>query len=233
MQQTFHNVRARIRAACADADRDPGEVRLLAVGKAQPASSLRALYALGQRAFGENYLDEARAKQEALADLDLEWYFIGPVQSNKTRALAAHFDWVQSADRMKIVRRLGDQRPAEKPPLNVCLQVNIDDEAQKAGCRPEHLPALADTVAGCDRLRLRGLMAIPAPVATYDAQLASFRRIAELYHALRRTHPDIDTLSIGMSDDLEAAIAAGSTMVRVGTALFGSRARTSPGGQSG
>lgn len=223
MADAFHNVRERIRTACANAGRNPGEVRLLAVSKARPAARVRNLYEQGQRAFGENYLAEAERKQRELADLAIEWHYIGPVQSNKTRALAERFDWVQSADRTKILRRLNEQRPEDLSPLSICLQVNIDDEPQKAGCRPGELPELAAEVAAHDRLRLRGLMAIPAPREEYTAQLDAFRRVAEQYHALKQTHPEMDTLSIGMSGDLEAAIAAGSTMVRVGTALFGPR----------
>lgn len=223
MADAFHNVRERIGAACASTGRKTGDVRLLAVSKARAAACVRDLYQRGQRAFGENYLAEAESKQGELADLAIEWHYIGPVQSNKTRALAERFDWVQSADRIKILRRLNEQRPDNLPPLNICLQVNIDDEAQKAGCRSAELPELAAEVAAHDRLRLRGLMAIPAPREQYAAQLDAFRRVAEQYHALKQTHPEMDTLSIGMSGDLEAAIAAGSTMVRVGTALFGPR----------
>lgn len=223
MADAFHNVRERIRAACAGAGRKPGEVRLLAVSKAQPAARVRDLYERGQRAFGENYLAEAEDKQRELANLDIEWHYIGLVQSSKTRALSERFDWVQSADRIKVLRRLNEQRPAHLPPLNICLQVNIDDEPQKAGCTPASLPEIAAYAVSCERLRLRGVMAIPAPRRETDAQLDAFRGVAELYRELVQVHPEMDTLSIGMSGDLEAAIVAGSTMVRIGTALFGPR----------
>ncbi len=216
-------VRARIDAACRDAGRGPLSVNLLAVSKTQPADAVRRLHALGQQAFGESYVDEAVAKIGELADLGLEWHYIGPIQSNKTRAIAAHFDWVQSVDRVKIVRRLDDQRPVERPPLNVLIQVNIDSESQKAGCRPEEIAGLADRIVDCEHLVLRGLMAIPAPRKDFGDQKMAFERLHAHFQNLKKRHPDIDTLSAGMSADLEAAIAAGSTMVRVGTALFGAR----------
>lgn len=216
-------VRARIDGACRDAGRDPQSVRLLAVSKTHPADAVRRLHALGQQAFGESYVDEALAKIEELAELDLEWHYIGPIQSNKTRAIAAHFDWVQGVDRSKIVRRLNDQRPAERPPLNVLIQVNLDAEPQKAGCQPDQVAELAASIAACNRLALRGLMAIPAPRENFADQKAVFERLQAIFRQLQESHPNIDTLSAGMSADLEAAIAAGSTMVRVGTALFGAR----------
>ena len=219
----INEVRSRIDAACRSAQRDPQSVHLLAVSKTRPADAVRQLRALGQRAFGESYVDEAVAKIGELADLGLEWHYIGPIQSNKTRAIAEHFDWVQSVDRAKIVRRLDDQRPADRSPLNVLIQVNIDGEAQKAGCRPEQVAELAAGIADCEQLKLRGLMAIPAPREEFEDQKAVFERLHTLYQNLQNTYPDIDTLSAGMSADLEAAIAAGSTMVRVGTALFGPR----------
>ena len=219
----FDEVRKRLDSACRGAGRSPESVRLLAVSKTHPASAVRRLQSLGQSAFGESYVDEAVSKIDELADLDLEWHFIGPIQSNKTRAIASHFDWVQSVDRAKIIRRLHDQRPADMAPLNVLLQVNIDHEPQKAGCHPDELAKLAAAVAECEHLVLRGLMAIPAPREGFDAQKAVFENLYALYRNLQDTHPNIDTLSAGMSADLEAAIAAGSTMVRVGTALFGAR----------
>ena len=221
--QQISDVHARIEAACRAADRAPGSVRLLAVSKTHPADAVRRLRALGQRAFGESYVEEALAKIDELTDLDLEWHYIGPIQSNKTRAIATHFDWVQSVDRAKVVRRLEDQRPADRAPLNVLLQVNIDAESQKAGCTHEQVNELADRVAECRNLTLRGLMAIPAPRTSFDEQKDVFDHLHALFRELSNRHPGVDTLSAGMSDDLEAAIAAGSTMVRVGTALFGAR----------
>lgn len=221
-------VRARIAEACARADRHPGDVRLLAVSKQHPPDAIRALHALGQRAFGENRLQEASVKQDALADLDLQWHFIGPVQSNKTRDIAARFDWVQSVDREKLVRRLGDQRPDDLPPLSICLQVNIDAEPQKAGARPEDLEELAALSRAHPRLRLRGLMCLPEYTDDERATLDSFRRVAALQQSLRRRGFELDTLSMGMSGDLALAIEAGSTMVRVGTDLFGPRPGNGP-----
>ncbi len=219
----LEQVLTRIHEACRQSGRDPESVRLLAVSKTHPASAVSDLHELGQRAFGESYVDEAVAKIAELGTLDIEWHFIGPIQSNKTRAIAEHFDWVQGVDRAKVVRRLADQRPGDRSPLNVLIQVNIDDEPQKAGCRPDEIAALADMVAGYDTLRLRGLMAIPAPREDLEAQRVVFARLRALFEKLRESHPDADTLSAGMSADLEAAIAEGSTMVRIGTALFGAR----------
>lgn len=227
LERRLAEVRARIGKACAQAGRAPGSVTLLAVGKTRDAAELGALQALGQRAFGENYVDEALAKQRALAGRSLKWHFIGPLQSNKTRAVAEHFDWVQSVDRARIVRRLGTQRPEGHPPLNVLLQVNIDAEPHKAGCPPEALDELAGAVSAHAALSLRGLMAIPRPAPDASAPRPAFERMQALFERLRGRYDRIDTLSIGMSGDLEAAIAAGSTMVRIGTALFGPR----PGGR--
>lgn len=217
------SVQHRLRAAAQAAGRPVDSVRLLAVSKKKPVAEIQSLVRLGQRAFGENYVDEALAKIEALADSDLEWHFIGPVQSNKTRALAERFDWVQSVDRDKIVRRLADQRPDSLAPLNVLIQVNLDGERQKAGCAPDNVPELAERIADSPALCLRGLMAIPAPRPETAAQIAVFTRLHRVFRELQRVYPGLDTLSAGMSGDLEAAIAAGSTMVRVGTALFGPR----------
>ncbi len=220
----------RIARACAQVSRAPDSVRLLAVSKSQSADKVRALYHCGQTRFGENYVTEALKKQARLADLAIEWHFIGPVQSNKTARIAEAFDWVQSVDRPKIVDRLAAQRPPDRAPLNVLIQVNIDNEDSKAGCRPDQIAALAKLVSGCDRLRLRGLMAIPAPRSGADQQLDGFIRLRALFDRLRRDYPSVDTLSAGMSADLEAAIAAGSTMVRVGTALMGRRDQRRPSG---
>jgi PLP dependent protein len=219
----LNQVLQRIDQACRSAGRDPETVRLLAVSKTHPAEAVRGLHELGQQAFGESYVDEAVAKIEQLADLGLEWHYIGPIQSNKTRLIARHFDWVQGVDRAKIIRRLADQRPEGLAPLNVLIQVNLDDEPQKAGCRPGEIAELADMIAGHDSLRLRGLMAIPAPREDTVDQKSVFHRLHRLYLDLQSDHPAVDTLSAGMSADLEAAIAEGSTMVRVGTALFGAR----------
>ncbi|WP_037412740.1 YggS family pyridoxal phosphate-dependent enzyme [Silanimonas lenta] len=196
---------------------------LLAVSKTQPAGAVRALAALGQRAFGENYVQEALAKQRALADLALEWHLIGPLQSNKCREAARHFDWVQSVDRPKLPPLLDRERPAGRPPLNVLLQVNIDGEASKSGCAPEAVMALADQVAALPRLRLRGLMAIPAPHPEPERRRAAFARMRRLFETLRAAHPGCDTLSMGMSEDYPLALAEGATLVRVGSALFGPR----------
>lgn len=213
-------VRTRIREAAQASGRDPQTVQLLAVSKSKPASALREACACGQRDFGENYLQEALAKQAELADLDLVWHFIGPIQSNKTKPLAEHFAWVHSVDRLKIAERLSAQRPAHLEPLNICLQVNVSGEASKSGCSPDELPALAAAVAALPRLRLRGLMAIPEPTVDVAAQRAAFARL----HQLKDSLPlQLDTLSMGMSDDLEAAIAEGASWVRIGSALFGAR----------
>jgi len=222
-QARLDAVLARLNAAAASAGRDPANIALLAVSKAQPAEAVAAVYATGQRRFGENYVADAIEKMSALQIPDIEWHFIGPVQSNKTRQIAAHFDWVHSVDREKIARRLNEQRDAAQGPLNICLQVNISGESTKSGVDPEDLPALAQLVSGLEKLKLRGLMAIPAPGADSDAQSEAFARVARLREELVQAGFELDTLSMGMSADLEAAIAAGSTMVRVGTALFGPR----------
>ncbi len=222
---TIAKVRQRIRDAAQSAGRAPQSVALLAVSKTKPAAQLREAFAEGLRDFGENYLQEALGKQQALADLPLVWHFIGPIQSNKTRALAEHFDWVHSVDRLKIAERLSAQRPAHLPPLNICLQVNISEEPSKSGCLPEEVPALAAAIAALPGLRLRGLMAIPAPSTDPAVQRAAFARLRQLQAALPLP---LDTLSMGMSDDLEAAIAEGATWVRVGSALFGARPGSPP-----
>jgi pyridoxal phosphate enzyme (YggS family) len=221
----LQQVRTRIVTACTAAGRDPASVRLLAVSKTFDADAVRSAHAAGQRAFGENYVQEGVAKIEALADLraELEWHCIGPLQSNKTRVVAAHFDWVHSIDRLKIAERLAEQRPAHLPPLSVCLQVNVDGGANKSGVAPEDAVALAQAVAALPRLRLRGLMAIPEPAPDFASQRALFLRAAVLFEEIRANGIEVDTLSLGMSADLEAAVAAGSTMVRVGTAIFGQR----------
>jgi len=222
-------VAARIREAAQAAGRDPDTVGLLAVSKTQPAEAIREANGAGLSDFGENYLQEALEKQADLADLALTWHFIGPIQSNKTRAIAEHFDWVHSVDRLKIAQRLSEQRPAELPPLNVCLQVNVSGEASKSGCAPQDVAELARAIATLPNLRLRGLMAIPEPTDDRAEQHAAFARLRQLQQALAL---ELDTLSMGMSQDLEAAIAEGATWVRIGTALFGARAypsQTAPG----
>jgi pyridoxal phosphate enzyme (YggS family) len=223
LKENLDNIRARIASACGAAGRQPGDVMLLAVSKRHAAARIRELHALGQRSFGENYVQEALAKQAELQDLDIEWHFIGPLQSNKTREAAGHFDWVQSADREKIVRRLSAQRPAELPMLNICIEVNIDREHQKSGVLPEDTAALAQLVQELPRIRLRGLMAIPRMGDDTHDPADSYRRMQQLYQDLLEAGFDMDTLSIGMSADLESAIAHGSTMVRVGTDLLGPR----------
>lgn len=223
----LQEVKRRIAAASSSAGRDADSVTLLAVGKTQPAEALRAAHAAGQRDFGENYVQEALAKIEAMRDLraDLVWHLIGPLQSNKTRAVAEAFDWVHSVDRLKVAERLAAQRPPAMAPLQLCLQVNLSGESSKSGVSPAELPALAHAVAALpvDSVRLRGLMAIPAPADGFEAQRAPHRRLRELLQALRAQGLALDTLSMGMSDDLEAAIAEGATLVRVGSAIFGAR----------
>jgi pyridoxal phosphate enzyme (YggS family) len=216
-------VRERIASAERRFNRAPGSVALLAVSKTRSAEEIRACALLGQRSFGENYLQEALAKITPLADLPIEWHFIGPIQSNKCRDIAAHFDWVHSVDRLKIARLLNEHRPASRAPLNVCVQVNVSGEASKSGCTPDELPGLAAAIAELPHLRVRGLMTIPAPAASFEEQSQPLHRLREAFELLRQRGLTLDTLSMGMSDDLEAAIAEGSTLVRIGTALFGPR----------
>ena len=226
--ENIAKVGARIREAAQASQRNPLDIGLLAVSKTKPAAAIREAYAAGLRDFGENYLQEALDKQAELADLDLCWHFIGPIQSNKTRPIAEHFAWVHSVDRLKIAQRLSDQRPTQLPPLNICLQVNVSGEASKSGCSPEQLPVLAEAVAALPNLRLRGLMAIPEPTEDVAAQHAAFARLRQLRDELGL---GLDCLSMGMSHDLEAAIAGGATWVRIGTALFGARDYGQPGHQ--
>ena len=219
----LQNLASRIADAAVAAGRDPARVRLLAVSKTWPADSVREAAAAGQRAFGENYVQEGVAKVDELAGLGLEWHFIGPLQSNKTRLVANRFSWVHSIDRLKIAERLSEQRDAHLPPLEVCIQVNVSGEASKSGVAPPDLPELARAVAALPRLRLRGLMAIPEPTPDVALQRARFASLRAMRDELNAAGLALDTLSMGMSDDLEAAIAEGSTLVRVGTAIFGSR----------
>jgi len=220
-------VEATIEAAVNAAGRPRSEVELLAVSKTFPAEAVLEAMAAGQRAFGENYLQEALDKMQAVAqaapDVPLEWHFIGPIQSNKTRPIAANFQWVHTVERLKIAQRLSEQRPPELGPLNVCLQVNISGEASKSGVSEAELPALAREVAKLPNLRLRGLMAIPEPQADPEKQRAAFARLRELAARLRADGLELDTLSMGMSADLAAAVAEGATIVRIGSAIFGAR----------
>jgi pyridoxal phosphate enzyme (YggS family) len=220
----LQHVRARIATACQRAGRGVEEVTLLAVSKTFGADAVRAAAAAGQRAFGENYIQEGVEKIAALRDLGLMWHCIGPIQSNKTRLVAEHFDWVHTVDRLKIAERLSAQRPADRPPLNVCIQVNIDGGANKSGVAPGDALALARAVAALPQLNLRGLMSIPEIAPDFEAARAVHAGARALFDQLNADGLGLDTLSMGMSDDLEAAIAAGSTMVRIGTAIFGSRA---------
>jgi pyridoxal phosphate enzyme (YggS family) len=218
--ENIAKVGVRIREATQASQRNLADIGLLAVSKTKPAGAIREAHAAGLCDFGENYLQEALEKQAELSDLPLIWHFIGPIQSNKTRPIAEHFDWVHSVDRLKIAQRLSDQRPAHLPPLNICLQVNVSAEDSKSGCSPDELLELAKAVAALPNLRLRGLMAIPEPTDDVTAQHAAFARVRQLRDELAL---NLDTLSMGMSHDLEAAIAEGATWVRIGTALFGAR----------
>ena len=218
------HVRTQIRHACEQAGRPEDSVTLLAVSKTRPAEEVRAAYSAGLTRFGENYLQEALDKIAQLEELPLEWHFIGPIQSNKTRPIASHFDWVHSVDRLKIGQRLSDQRPDEMAPLNVCLQVNISREASKSGCLPEEAPALAQALSQLPGIRLRGLMAIPAASTDPATQHQAFADLRRLLEQIRIDLPALDTLSMGMSGDLDVAVAEGATIVRIGTALFGPRA---------
>jgi pyridoxal phosphate enzyme (YggS family) len=225
IEKRLQAVKSRIAAACAAAGRDPRDIVLVAVSKTFPPAAVRAAHAAGQRDFGENHAQEAAAKVDALADLALVWHFIGPLQSNKTRPVAERFAWVHSIDRLKIAERLSAQRPETLPPLQACIQVNVSGEATKSGVAPEEAPALARAVADLPRLRLRGLMAIPEPTDDPALQRRRFESLRTLKERLVAAGLPLDTLSMGMSDDLEAAVAAGATMLRVGTAIFGARPR--------
>ncbi len=216
-------VKERIRAAERRFSRHPGSVRVVAVSKRFPAECIQEALEAGQRHFGESYLQEAVPKMEALAGKPIQWHFIGRLQANKTREVARRFQWVHSLDRLKLAQRLSEQRPPALPPLNVCLQVNVSGEAQKGGVPPEEVPTLAEQVAQLPGLRLRGLMVLPAMAEDFEAQRAPFRRLREIRAALEKQGMHLDTLSMGMSRDLEAAIAEGATLVRVGSAIFGPR----------
>jgi len=225
IKQQLIDINQKIANTATQFNREPSDIQLLAVSKTQPPSRILDAYHAGQQSFGENYLQEARDKQEVLKDLDINWHFIGPIQSNKTREIAEHFSWVHSVDRLKVAKRISKQRPEHLPPLNICLQVNIDNEPSKSGVSIGELPALTQSINLLPQLRLRGLMAIPAKRSNHDEQRAVFIQVAELLQQLKLTNPclDMDTLSMGMSDDMEAAIAAGATIVRVGSSIFGPR----------
>lgn len=214
-------IRTRIQQAELSYHRPTNSVLLLAVSKTKPAALIAEAYQAGQRHFGENYVQEAVNKQQALGAFDITWHFIGPIQSNKTKVIARHFDWVHSVDKLKIAQRLSEQRPAHLAPLNICLQVNISDEASKSGLHLHELAELCEQVVTLPNIKLRGVMAIPAPSNGFEQQCQPYKR---LYQAVKQLNkPELDTFSFGMSDDLEAAIAEGSTIVRIGTALFGTR----------
>lgn len=221
MAERFQHIRSQIRHATSIAGRPKDSVQLLAVSKTKPATDIAALYRLGQRHFAENYLQEALTKQQQLAEFNISWHFIGPIQSNKTKPIACHFAWVHSVDRLKIAQRLSEQRPDYLPPLNICLQVNISDEASKSGVSVYELPELVQAVSVLPNLRLRGVMAIPEPEVNYAKQRQPYRLLYQAVQQLERA--DLDSFSFGMSGDLKAAIMEGATMVRIGTALFGER----------
>jgi PLP dependent protein len=225
ISDNLSSVKAQIAAASEEFGRSAGAVQLLAVSKTFPQQAVREAYAAGQRRFGENYIQEGVDKTLALADLpDLEWHMIGPIQSNKTRLVAEHFHWIHSVDRLKIAQRLSEQRPAGLPPLQICLQVNIDGGANKSGCLPFEALAMACKMATLPNLQLRGIMVIPEPAPDFIAACAALMAARELFLSIKQHIPSFDTLSMGMSADLRSAVKEGSTMVRVGTAIFGSRA---------
>ena len=223
IERNLQQLRARIATACHASGRNVQDVALLAVSKAFGPEAVREAFAAGQRAFGENYIQEAVEKMAALADLSIEWHCIGPIQSNKTRLVATHFAWAHTVDRLKIAERLSAQRPPELPPLQMCIQVNVDGGANKSGVTPGEALALARAVAALPRLKLRGLMAIPEPAPDFEAARAVHMRAKTIFDQLNVAGLGLDTLSLGMSADLEAAIAAGSTLVRIGSAIFGGR----------
>jgi len=214
-------VRNQIEAHCNACSRNPEAVLLLAVSKTKPATEIAVAYQFGLRHFGENYCQEALLKQQALGAYDITWHFIGPIQSNKTKLIAQHYGWVHSVDSLRIAKRLSEQRPDNLPPLNICLQVNVSEELTKSGIAIAELPELSREISGLPRLKLRGVMAIPAPETDYERQRLPYKALVEAVTKLKR--PELETLSIGMTDDLKAAITEGATIVRIGTALFGER----------
>ena len=223
IEKSLHRIQAQIAETARTYGRDPKSILLLAVSKRKSASDIRAAYNFGQRDFGENFLQEAQGKMQDLQDLDICWHFIGAIQSNKTKPIAQLFDWAHCIDRIKVARRLSEQRPADMIPLNVCIQVKLDDEESKSGIDLDQVPALADEISTLPGLRLRGLMSIPAPRDDFAAHRATFARLADSLHSLQQRGLDCDTLSMGMTQDMQAAIAEGSTLVRIGTAIFGER----------
>lgn len=223
IEKNLNLVRQQIIDSATQFGRNPEDITLLAVSKRKPAQDIADAFACGQRDFGENYLQEAQEKMSELADLDICWHFIGAVQSNKTKPLATAFSWVHCIERLKIARRLSEQRPDDMAPLNLCIQVNIDDEPSKAGIKLEDVPALAKEISSLPRLRLRGLMAIPAPEDEFESQRRSFALLADMLKQINQQGLNCDTLSMGMSHDMSAAIAEGATLVRIGTAIFGER----------
>ncbi|AKA38214.1 YggS family pyridoxal phosphate-dependent enzyme [Yersinia ruckeri] len=224
IQQNLQDVRDRIATIAKNCERSPEEITLLAVSKTKPVAAIEEAIAAGQRAFGENYVQEGVDKIHYFAgNTELEWHFIGPLQSNKSRLVAENFAWCHTVDRLKIATRLSEQRPAEMPALNILIQVNISDEQSKSGIKLAELPELAANIHDLPHLRLRGLMAIPAPESHFDRQLAVFQQMNQAFLALKKHYPQMDTLSMGMTDDMAAAIGAGSTLVRIGTAIFGAR----------
>jgi len=223
VEQHLARVQSRIAQITESHGRDPASVTLLAVSKTKPSDLVRQAAAVGQTAFGENYVDEGVSKLQELAELDLIWHYIGHIQSNKTRVIANHYDWVQSVDRLKIAKRLAEHRPASLAPLNICIQLKIDAEVSKSGCTTAELDDLAGFIDSAATLSLRGLMAIPAPRSEMAEQRKVFAELNHWYQQLRSSYTSVDTLSMGMSGDMEAAIAEGATMVRIGTAVFGSR----------
>lgn len=221
--ENLHQIQQNIADYCQKYNRKHSNVQLLAVSKTKPAEDIRSAYNAGQRLFGENYLQEALDKIRALSELDIEWHFIGSIQSNKTRDIAENFAWVHSVDRLKIARRLSNQRPASFPPLSICLEVNISEEESKSGFLLTELKAAVAEVHSLPQLKLRGLMAIPAKAVGFDEQRRIFSKMKQALIELQKTYPDLDTLSMGMTNDMQAAIAEGSTIVRIGTAIFGKR----------
>jgi len=222
--QSLEKIRNRVTVLERRYGRPPGSTQVLAVSKTKPPEAVRAAAEAGQRDFGENHVQDAITKLDALAELDLVWHFIGPIQSNKTRVVAARFDWVHSIDRAKIARRLNEQRPDDMPPLNVCVQVNVSGEESKSGVEPEAVQALAEVVSELPRLKLRGLMTLPRPCDALELQRRPFAALRGMLEALNASGYALDTLSMGMTNDMEAAIAEGATIVRIGTAIFGPRA---------
>ena len=225
VEQKFNKVLNRISKAAMDAQRDPGSITLMAVSKTKPSQDIILAYQAGARHFGENYLQEAQHKIAALNALPITWHFIGPIQSNKTRPIAELFDWVHSVDRLKVAQRLSDQRPHELNPLQICLQVNVSNEPSKSGVALHEAEALALAIDALPNIVLRGLMAIPEPSDEFEAQQSAFLKVRDLFEQIQRRIPHMDTLSMGMSQDLEAAIAEGATIVRIGTDIFGARDR--------